>query len=352
MTTVAISTSGGDAPGLNAAIRAATLAGHVRGWRMVGIRDGLRGITHSDTYGEQGGLIDLTPNVVGDIASRGGTILGAANDGVPTEEHISRLSSQLENAGIDALISIGGDGTQHIAHAVSLHGVHVVGVPKTIDNDLPGTTRTIGFDTAVARITDSVGALRDTADSHGRIMFVEVMGRDVGWLALYGGLAGGADIIVLPEFTYTHTDIVDSINARLDAGVRSVLVVVAEGVAYHDGSTISQQRAGGGYSHGGIARAIAHDIGETHRERHVRATSLGHIQRGGQPTAGDRILATTLASAAVSCIEREHTGILVGWSDSGVTYTPLEEIAGKIRRVEADNPVLASAQESGIYIPC
>lgn len=347
VTTIAVSTSGGDAPGLNAAIRGVTACAHARGWRVVGVCDGLDGLLLPDDYPD-GGLVNLTPENTRDIADKGGTILGAANDGSPSMERVGQLPDVFAHHGIDALVAVGGDGTQAIAYAAHMQGIRVIGAPKTIDNDLEGTAQTFGFDTAVNVVTDALRSIRDTADAHRRVMLVEVMGRDAGWIALYSGVAAGADAIVLPEFPYDKRGLLTSIREALQAGRRSVVVVVAEGARLADGSVVSAPRDTGGIRLGGVAQHIANDI-QGRVDRHVRVAQLGYIQRGGTPTAFDRVLAQMLGAAAVDRLSAGDTGVMVGWDGKAVITTPLVDVAGRIRTVPYDDPVLHTARQLGIY---
>ena len=306
MQSIGVLTSGGDAPGMNAAIRAAARASVGSGIRVFGIRNGFDGLLRGDIHRLQG------RSVTG-IIQRGGTVLGTSRSAsFETPEGRSRAAAQLRTSRIDGLIAIGGEGTIRACRALwEEQGFPAVVVPATIDNDVPGTDFAIGFDTAVHAAVDAMDRIRDTADSSGMVFFVEVMGRERGFVALYAGLSGGADAILIPE---EHDDI-DHLCRRLTSGhrsgKRSLLVVVAEG-----------DEAGGAFS---VAEQVKTQLGERLRLDY-RVTILGHVQRGGIPSPSDRVLGTVLGAAAVEGLQQDKTHHLVGEIGADVVFTPLDEV--------------------------
>lgn len=351
-----ILTGGGDAPGLNAVIRAAVLtAGHQYGWEMIGIREGFDGLL-ADLP-----IIELTESRVHDLLSRGGTILGAANRGNPFKRPIKLENGEMGYAdvshealekiaalGLDALIVAGGDGTMAIAHKLVKLGAKIVGVPKTIDNDLSGTDVTFGFDTAVRTATEALSRLQTTAESHHRVMVLEVMGRHAGWIALTSGIAGGADAILIPEIPFDIQKVCDKIENLRQQGRRYSLVVVAEGAAPLDGEQQYYQMAGamGAARLGGIGFAVGNAIGEkTHTE--VRVTVLGHIQRGGSPTPRDRWLATSFGAKAVHLVAEEKWGTMVALRGNEIGSVSMED-AIKLNFVDPQSDQVQVARDLGI----
>ena len=306
MKRVAVLTSGGDAPGMNAAIRAAVRTGSDRGWQMLGVRCGFTGLI-------EGHLIALGPRDVGGIVQRGGTILGSARcPEFMTADGLERAYGAIESSGIDAVIVIGGNGSQAGTLSLARRGVAVVGVASTIDNDLYGCDITIGVDTALNIALEAIDRLKVTASSHQRAFLVEVMGRHCGYLALMAGLAGGAEAVLIPEVDLDPEELAGRLRHAYAAGKPHAIVVIAEG-ARHNAQSLA------GYFH-------------EHRERlgfDLRVTTLGHVQRGGTPTAFDRLLATRLGAGAVEALAEEETGVLVGWCGGRVMRVPLEEIVGE-----------------------
>ena len=355
---IAISTGGGDAPGLNAVIRAVVLSAHNRGWRSYGIQRGYEGLLSFN------GVVPLGPAQVRGITHLGGTILGTTNRGNPFRyvmrdaegnEHETNRSDDLvaafQASGFDALVSIGGDGSLQISYELWKKGLPVVCVPKTIDNDVSGTQRTFGFDTAVSTATEAIDRLHSTAESHDRVMVVELMGRYAGWIALYSGLSGSADVILLPEIPFDIEKVCAKIRAREAAGRRFSIVVVAEGARSKDGAIELLERRGVGTVDrlGGIgskvARAIEHATG-----KETRTLVLGHLQRGGSPTTYDRLLALRFGAAAVRAIAAGAFGIMVGLRGAGIERVPLEEVVGKSKNVPLDSDTIATARELGISL--
>jgi ATP-dependent phosphofructokinase / diphosphate-dependent phosphofructokinase len=344
---IAISTSGGDAPGLNAAVEGAARAAHARGWEVVGITDGLDGLLFPDRYPD-GAVVTLDAFKVRGIAARAGTLLGAASDSDPLAAGVAPIVAGVAAAGIDALVCVGGDGTQRVAYALAQAGVAVVGVPKTIDKDLVGTEATLGFDTAVDVVAESLDRLRSTLDAHRRAMVIEVMGRDTGWLALHGGLAGGADAICIPEIPFDPSVIADLVTDRHRAGARSTLIVVGEGAHPISGAaTVSWHKNDGSPVLGGVAEQLADAVRDL-VEPQVRHLVLGHLVRGGSPVGTDRVHGLRLGAAAVASIAAGRHGHMVSWDGSKVLEVDLGAVAGRTRPVPLDDPTLAAARAIGI----
>lgn len=354
---IAINTGGGDAPGLNAVIRAATLAALNRGWDVVGISDGYLGILEPDRYPE-GGLIPLTRDRVRGIAHLGGTIIGTTNRGNPlaypmqTDEgevmvdRSAELVEKLHAAGIEAVIAIGGDGSMAIAHALTRHGLRVIGVPKTIDNDLDETVATFGFDTAVAFATECLGRLHSTAEAHDRVMVIEVMGRYAGWIALEAGVAGSADVILIPEIPFNIQNVADKINQRYARGRHFSIVVVAEGARPADGEMAFQQK-GDVKRLGGMGAIVTGQLLPLINQE-ARTVVLGHLLRGGSPTARDRLLSLRFGAAAVRAIEEGYNNVMVALDPPLVRYVPLEDATRRMKTVPLDCDTLATARDLGI----
>ena len=354
---IAITTGGGDAPGLNGVIRAVTLAATKRGWDCLGIREGFDGILHSDQYPD-GGIIPLNPEVVRGIAHTGGTILGTTNRGNPFSYNVEnadgnfevkdisdRLVNGFESHGIDALIAIGGDGTMGIANQVAELGIKVVGVPKTIDNDLDGTIATFGFDTAVSYATDAIGRLHTTAASHNRVMIVEMMGRYAGWIALEAGLAGSADVILIPEIPFDLNKVVEKIQRRNRSGRNFSIISIAEG-AMPIGGEASYKETGDVKNLGGIADWLAESL-RPQIENQIRTVVLGHLLRGGSPTSRDRLLSLRFGAAAVRTLEEGHFNVMVGLAPPTVRHIPLEEATRKMKIVPLDCDMIHTARDLG-----
>jgi phosphofructokinase-like protein len=353
---IALSTGGGDAPGLNAVIRAAVLTALDRGWDVLGIKRGYAGLLGEDE------VIPLTAETVRGIAHLGGTILRATNRGNPlayevrrpdgSKEKIDRSDELMENArklGIDAIISIGGDGSLAIAQGLCQKGMKIVGVPKTIDNDVSGTITTFGFDTAVNTALEAIDKLHTTAESHDRVIVMEVMGRNTGFIALHAGLAGTADVILIPEIPYDVQRICDKVMARDRAGRRFSIVVVAEGAFPRDGEQSFRAAAPPGTKPrlGGIADELAIEI-EMRTGKQCRSLTLGHLQRGGQPTGYDRLLASRFGAAAVRAIAAEKWGHMVALQSPHIVFIPIEEVLRESKRVDPGHDVVLTARSTGI----
>jgi ATP-dependent phosphofructokinase / diphosphate-dependent phosphofructokinase len=357
---IAINTGGGDAPGLNAVIHAATLAALERGWEVWGIRQGYRGLLEPG----RDGLVRLDRDVVRGIGHLGGTILGSVNRGdpfhypmrsaddgalVPVDRSADLVRRFIEE-GFDALIPIGGDGSMRIAQKLVACGLPVaVGVPKTIDNDVWGTDVTFGFDTAVAIATDAIDRLHTTAEAHRRIMVVEVMGRYTGWIALYSGLGGGADVILIPEIPYDLKNVAQQIQDRDAWGAHFSIVVVAEGAKEIGGSTslLKEATIGRAERVGGVGHRVAAALEEM-TGKETRTVVLGHLQRGGSPTAFDRVLATRFGGKAVELLKRGETDRMVAFDPPAIGSVPLADIVGKTRTVPADFDVIHTARAIGV----
>jgi len=349
---IAISTGGGDAPGLNAVIRAVVLSAVHRGWECVGIRKGFGSL-----LGESE-LMPLGPNEVRGITHLGGTILGTSNRGNPLKwraqrpdglwEERDRTQELLDSFRVnrlDALVAIGGDGTLGIVLKLWKKGLPVVGVPKTIDNDVGGTVTTFGFDTAVATATDAIDKLHSTAESHERVMVVEVMGRYAGFIALSSGIAGSADVILIPEIPFDIDKVCDKIRRREAEGRHFSMVVVAEG-AVSKGGTVSLIDPAHARL-GGIAEKVAHSI-EQMTGKETRVLVLGHLQRGGGPTTFDRMLALRFGAAAVRLVAERQFGMMVALQPPSIVAVPLEEALATPRRVPLDSDSIATARDLGI----
>ena len=357
---IAISTGGGDAPGLNAVIRAVTLSGINRDWKVYGIRDGFHGLLSPEEY-EEGGVIRLTADKVRGITHLGGTILGTSNRNNPMRfpiklpdgaiEEIDRTDEivrSLRMHQIDALISVGGDGSLVISDALSKKGLRVVHVPKTIDNDLDKTDVTFGFDTAVGFATESIDRLHSTAASHGRVMVVEVMGRYAGWIALHAGVAAAANVILIPEIPYDIRKVAQKIKSREDIGRHFTIVVVAEGAMPAGGSAmVVEHQAGKDERLGGIGEKVAAEI-RTATDKETRVVVLGHLLRGGTPTSLDRLRALRFGAAAVRALEDGQDGVMVALDPPKVKYVPISEAIGKMKYVPLDGDTIMTARDLGI----
>jgi phosphofructokinase-like protein len=355
---IAINTGGGDAPGLNAVIRAATLAALQNGWEVLGIRRGYTGLLEGDVDGEPG-VFPLTYQSVRGITHLGGTILGTTTRGNPfgltvrkpdgtwgTVDRSTEIVNRFSELGIEALIAIGGDGSLQIANSLHQQGLPVIGVPKTIDNDLRATDFTFGFQTAVEVATDAIGRVHSTAEAHQRAMVVQVMGRHTGWIALESGLAGGADVIVIPEIPYSTESIIEKVRERDEMGRRFSILVVAEGAHPRDGEP---SFVGGTRRYGGIAERLAELI-EERSGKETRTLVLGHIQRGGSPTAFDRNLALRFGAAAVRCINEGSLGTMVALQGQRIVAVPLGEAVRDLKRVPLDSDLVVTARQLGISL--
>ncbi len=353
---IALSTGGGDAPGLNAVIRAAVLAAINRGWEVLGIKRGFSGLLGEDE------VVPLTKQSVRGIGHLGGTILRTTNRGHPFHYPVKQpdgsfievdrsdeLVAKARALGIDAVITIGGDGSLAIAQRLCEKGLPMVGVPKTIDNDVSGTVTTFGFDTAVNTALEAIDRLHTTAESHDRVMVLEVMGRHTGFIALHSGLAGSADAILIPEIPYELEKVCERIRYRDSVGRLFSIVVVAEGAFPQGGaeSTMGHSMPGQERRVGGIASRIAYQIQER-TGKETRSMILGHLQRGGQPTGYDRLLATRFGAAAVRAVAEEKWGHMVALQSPHIVLVPIVDVLAEEKRVDPAHDTVQTAREMGI----
>ena len=351
---IGILTGGGDCPGLNAVIRAVVKAAAKRGWETIGFLDGYEGLLDLRyrplNYHEMDGLLHL-----------GGTILGTTNKGrfaaktghgevrkVPAEV-LEQAARNVDQLGLRALVCVGGDGSLTIAQQLFEHGIRLVGVPKTIDNDLEATVMTFGFDSAVACATDALDRLRTTAESHNRVMVLEVMGRYAGWIAAHSGIAGGGDVILVPEIPFRHESICAKVVERDKAGKKFTLVVVAEGAREQGGRFVTAGVAGGDREArlGGIGAVVAAEI-QKRTGKDTRVCVLGHLQRGGGPTTFDRLLCTRFGARAIQLIADEMFGYMVALRPPDTVAVKITDAIGRIRTVPLDGDLVQTARALGI----
>jgi ATP-dependent phosphofructokinase / diphosphate-dependent phosphofructokinase len=355
---ILVNTGGGDAPGLNAVIRAVTLSGLRRGWKVTGIRRGYHGLIQPESEG----LVELTRDKVRGIAHLGGTILGTVNKGHPFEfitekdgkkvltDISDEIMARYRQIGADAVIAIGGDGAFRIASRFAKKGMQIVGVPKTIDNDLSCTQATFGFDTAVTVATEAIDRLHTTAESHERVMVVEVMGRYAGWIAMHAGVAGNAHVILMPEIPFDMGKVVAHLKRRYASGRRYAVVVCAEGAVPKDGtlSTIGEE-LGREVRIGGLAEHLAAEITKL-TGFETRSLVLGHLQRGGSPTHRDRLLALRFGAAAVRMVEQGKFGHLVAYHPPHMVPVLIEEAIAVMKTVPLDSDTIQTARDLGICL--
>lgn len=346
---IGILTGGGDCPGLNAVIRAvAKSLMRQCGATVIGIADGFGGLMEAAPR-----VRELTWESVSGILMRGGTILGTSNRANPlrSEADTARVLAHARALGLQALVVIGGDGSMAIAHGLSQRGLPIVGVPKTIDNDILGCERSFGFDTAVATVTEAIERLQTTAESHGRVMIVETMGRYAGWIALEAGLAGAADVILLPEIDYDVEAVAAVCRARAQRQ-RYTLICIGEGAKPIGGELTVQRRIADSPDPirlGGVAHALRAVL-EARLDTEVRATVLGHVQRGGAPTPFDRVLATQFGNEAAQLVMQGAFDRMVTLQDGRLTSVPLAAVAHGSRRVPRDHPLLRAARQIGVSL--
>jgi len=346
---IGILTSGGDCPGLNAVISSAVKAADKLGYEVIGFKDGFEGMLPPGDY------VQLDRGRISGIMALGGTIIGTTNKGhfvaktglgektmVP-EDVIVKSRKTLEELRIEGLIVIGGDGSLTTGMQLFEAGFPVIGVPKTIDNDLEATAMTFGFDSAVACVADGLDRLHTTASSHKRVMVIEVMGRHAGWIALYGGLAGGADAILIPEIPYDLTKVAERIKRRDAEGNLSSMIVVAEGAKPIGGATSVIQHVAGEARLGGVGNAVSKEI-EALTGKETRVCVLGHLQRGGAPTTIDRILGTRFGVKAVDMIANKQFGEMVSYQNYTVMSVPIQEAVHKLRLVSPDSQIVDTAR--------
>ena len=352
---IGVLTGGGDCPGLNAVIRAVTKSAITEGLEVFGVEDGFLGLLEDRVR-------PLDWNQVSNILTLGGTILGTTNKANPfampvrkggklvEQDQSDRVLRTLRRRRLDGLVTIGGDGTQSCAARLAEKGVPVVGVPKTIDNDVAGTELTFGFDTAVATATDALDRLHTTASSHHRVMVLEVMGRNAGWIALHSGLAGGADVILIPEIAHRLDCIAKAIAKRKKRGKHFSLIVVAEGVRLEEGTQVIRDDVSDSFERvrlGGVGPVLADRI-EEKTGRESRAVVLGHIQRGGSPTAFDRVLATQFGHAAAELILAGRWNRMAAIRAGRISSVPIKTPDGKQRRIPRNHPLLRTARHIGV----
>ena len=370
---IAITTGGGDAPGLNAVIRAVVVSAIAQGWECVGLRDGMRSLLCPEEYSEDGGLQPLPREAVRGITHLGGTILGTTNRYDPLRFPVTQPDGQivavdrcpevvqrLRDLGVDALVSIGGDGSMRIAARLSDLGFPVVGVPKTIDNDLDGTLVTFGFDTAVEFATECIDRLHPTAQAHQRVFVVEVMGRYAGWIALESGLAGTADIILIPEIPYSFDGILKKLEERhtfheghafpRKGKANFSVIVVAEGARPVDGElAVVAREQHQNERLGGAAEVLATRI-RSATGLETRHVVLGHLLRGGSPTARDRTYSLRFGAAAVRALTEGRHGVMVALDPPNVRYVPLREATGRMKSVPLDGDSVLTLLQLGVYL--
>jgi phosphofructokinase-like protein len=356
---IAINTGGGDAPGLNAVIRSVALSALSRGWEVLGIRRGYEGLLEP----ADDGLIALTRETVRGIAHLGGTILGTTNRGDPFKYPVTsdgekratdvsgRVVQRFAELGIEALVALGGDGSMSIARKLLERGLpRVIGVPKTIDNDLRGTDVTFGFATAVATTTDALDKLHSTAQAHRRVMVVEVMGRHAGWIALHAGIAGGADVILIPEIPYRLESVLEKLDQRYQSRSDFAIVVVSEGAKEVGGEALYKLGKDAFKEHavlGGIAERLARQI-ESTTGYESRAVVLGHLQRGGSPVSADRLLAQTMGCAALRYLADTDLSGMIAQVGDHIRLVPFEQVVGGIRAVDMACAALTTGRDLGI----
>lgn len=331
---IGILSAGGDCPGINATIRGVGKTAIVKyGMEVIGFTEGFRGLLNKE-------YVELTEKRLSGILTEGGTILGTSREkpfkkknSDIIEDKPEQIKKNYKELGLDALVCIGGNGTQRTANLLAIEGLNVIGIPKTIDNDVYGTDLTFGFDSALTIATDAIDRLHTTANSHRRVMVIEIMGHQAGWLALYAGIAGGGDVILVPEIDYDITKVADYLNTRSQQGKPFSIIVVAEGIKKEGSKT--------------AARYISKKIQEL-TEFEVRETILGYIQRGGSPSAADRIFSTQLGGYAADLINAKTYGQMVAMREGKITHVPLEEVGGKLRLLTPDHPLVERGRSLGV----
>jgi ATP-dependent phosphofructokinase / diphosphate-dependent phosphofructokinase len=350
---IGVLTSGGDCPGLNAVLRAVVLASDKLGWEVVGFRDGFEGLL------PPGNHVILDRQAVNGIMALGGTILGTTNRGhfvaktgagdrtIVPAKIIADARKILEDLGVRALIVVGGDGSLVTAQQLQEDGINCIGVPKTIDNDLEATAITFGFDSAVDVVVDALDRLHTTATSHRRVIVVEVMGRHAGWIALQGGIAGGADIILIPEIPFDNEKIASVIDSREAAGYLGTVVVAAEGARPKHGEQVKRDVEDGEFRLGGIGEIVSREIAKR-TGKETRCCVLGHLQRGGAPTTLDRILATRFGVKAVQLANEGHFGSMVSYQNYQVRHVPIAEAVNRLKLVPPNGELVQTARDVDI----
>jgi ATP-dependent phosphofructokinase / diphosphate-dependent phosphofructokinase len=352
---IGVVTGGGDCPGLNAVIRAVAKASAKRGWECIGILGGYEGLLVPRR------MLRLDYQTLSGLLPRGGTILGTASRGkfsakighgesrVLPKELLEGVKAGMEALGLSALVSIGGDGSLSTAQQMFEHGIPIVGVPKTIDNDLEGTLFTFGFDSAVSCATDALDRLHTTAESHNRVMVLEVMGRYAGWIALYAGVAGGADVILIPEIPFSYESVCAKIKEREDLGKKFTIIIVAEGACEKglDFATSAADTNIGEARLGGIGAIVSAEI-EKCTGKESRVCVLGHLQRGGSPTTFDRALCSIFGATAVELVAAGEFGKMVAFTGPQVGAIKISDAIGKLKTVRPDGNLVRTARALGI----
>ncbi len=333
MRKIGVLTGGGDCPGLNAVIRAVVRASMQYDWEIIGIKNGWKGLI-------DGEIVILTDYAVSGILPKGGTIIGTSRTNpFKKPEYVQKVEENIRRFGIDALVAIGGDDTLGVALKLHQRGIPIIGIPKTIDNDLSGTDYTFGFDTAVSIVTEAIDRLHTTAESHHRVIVVEVMGRNAGWIATVAGISGGADEILIPEEAFNIEEVCRNLRSRYERGKKFSIVVVAEGAKpIGEGMVVTQSDEKDEFGHvrlGGIGHSLAREI-EKRMNVDTRVTILGHVQRGGTPTAHDRVLATRFGVAAVELVKNGDFGKMVALQGDKIVPVSLEKAVSKSKTVNMD----------------
>jgi 6-phosphofructokinase 1 len=352
-TRVGVLTSGGDCPGLNAVLRGVVLAAEKLGWEVLGFKDGFEGLLPPGHYlvldrARTSGIMPLGGTIIG-TTNRGHFVakVGSGNRAIVAAEVIEEARGVLNRLQVQALIIVGGDGSMNTALQLQEAGINCIGVPKTIDNDLEATAMTFGFDSAVAAVADALDRLHTTATSHKRVMVLEVMGRHAGWIALHGGIAGGADAILIPEIPFSYDKLADFIQRRETAGSLSSLVVAAEGATPRDGQQVLHRTEAGEYRFGGIGEVVARELA-ARTGKETRCCVLGHLQRGGPPTTLDRILGTRFGVKAVQLVNEGHFGSMVSYQNYQVQHVPIAEAVNRLRLVQPTSQMVETARDTEI----
>jgi 6-phosphofructokinase 1 len=351
---IGVLTSGGDCPGLNAVLRGIFCSSEELGWEVIGFRDGFEGM-----LAEGGDVMTLSRDNTAGIMQVGGTILGTTNKGHFTskvaggdkaripEEVVAKASKTCRDLDLSAIIAIGGDGSMSTALQLYRAGFPMIGVPKTIDNDLEATAMTFGFDSAVACVTDALDRLHTTAASHKRAIVVQVMGRHAGWIALWGGIAGAADVILIPEIPFHLEKVAELVQRRDSAGFKSTMIVVAEGAKTYHGQQFRKQSASGEWRLGGVGEMIGREI-EARTAKETRVCVLGHLQRGGDPTTLDRILGIRFGVKAVQLAKQEKFGTMVSYQNYEVHDVPIADAVHRLKKVPPASQLVETARAVGI----
>ena len=332
MSKIGILTGGGDCPGLNSVIRAVVRKGFLEGFKIIGVRNGWKGFIENDSE-------ELNLRKVSGILPKGGTILGTSRTNPYKKEGgVKKVKENYKKLALDALVVVGGEDTLGVANKLAKEGLNIIGIPKTIDNDLFATDYTFGFYTAVNIATECIDRLHTTAESHHRIIVVEVMGRHAGWIATFAGIAGGADVILIPEEPIQIDEVCQSIKKRHGRGKTFSIIVVAEGAKFKESTAVIQEKKLDAFGHvrlGGIGESLGKEI-EKRTGFETRVSVLGHIQRGGSPTAFDRILGTRFGVKAIELVKAKEFGYMVSLQGNKITSVPLEQAVSKLKTVDME----------------